>query len=96
MITLPLDPAANATPDALMTFLEGCRAAAAAAGRPRLASISLEVEPLDPLAVLESIFEAAELHFYAERPAEGWAVAGAEAVLACDARGPDPPWPESS
>ena len=89
MITLPLDPAANATPDALMAFLEGCRAAAVADGRPRLASISLEVEPLDPLAVLESIFEAAELHFYAERPAEGWAVAGAEAVLACDARGPD-------
>jgi menaquinone-specific isochorismate synthase len=51
-------------------------------------SISLEVEPLDPLAVLESIFEPSEPHFYAERPAEGWAMAGAEAVLAFEAHGP--------
>jgi len=89
VITLPLDPAANATPDALMAFLEGCRAAAAADGRPRLVSISLEVEPLDPLAVLESIFEPAELHFYAERPGQGWAVAGAEAVVTFAAHGPE-------
>ncbi len=88
MITLPLDPSANATPEALRAFLGQCRAAAAGDGRPRLVSISLEVEPLDPLAVLESIFEPAELHFYAERPVEGWAVAGAEAALAFAAQGP--------
>ncbi|HMD60750.1 MAG TPA: isochorismate synthase, partial [Opitutaceae bacterium] len=45
-------------------------------------------EDLDPLAVLESIFEPGERHFYAERPSEGWAVAGAESVLAFSARGP--------
>ena len=89
MIILPLDPSANATPEALRAFLGQCRAAAAGDGRPRLVSISLEVEPLDPLAVLESIFEPGELHFYAERPAEGWALAGAEAVLAFEARGPE-------
>jgi menaquinone-specific isochorismate synthase len=89
MITLPLDPAANATPEALQAFLARCRAAAEQDGRPRLASISLEVAPLDPLAVLESIFEPGEVHFYAERPAEDWAVAGAEAVLALAADGPD-------
>jgi menaquinone-specific isochorismate synthase len=88
MTILPLDPAAHATPEALREFLGQCRAAAAGDGRPRLVSISLEVEPLDPLAVLESIFEPAELHFYAERPAQGWAVAGAEAVLAFEAHGP--------
>ena len=88
MTILPLDPAAHATPGALRAFLGQCRAAAAGDGRPRLVSISLEVESLDPLAVLESIFEPAELHFYAERPAEGWAVAGAEAVLAFEAHGP--------
>ncbi len=66
-----------------------CRRAAPAHGATRLVSISLEVEPLDPLAVLESIFEPAELHFYAERPAQGWAVAGAEAVLRFQARGPE-------
>jgi menaquinone-specific isochorismate synthase len=88
MTILPLDPAANATPEALRAFLAQCRSAAAEDGRSRLVSISIEVAPLDPLAVIESIFEPAELHFYAERPAEGWAVAGAEAVLAFEADGP--------
>jgi len=60
---------------------------AAAKGRPQLVSISLEVAALDPLAVLESIFEPKERHFYVERPAEGLAVAGAEAVLAFQASG---------
>jgi len=89
MTILPLDPAANATPEALRAFLARCRTAAEQDARPRLASISLEVAPLDPLAVLESIFEAGEMHFYAERPAEDWAVAGAEAVLTFAAGGAD-------
>ncbi|MFA5058581.1 MAG: isochorismate synthase [Opitutaceae bacterium] len=88
MTILPLDPVANASPEALRVFLAQCRAAAAGDGRPRLVSISLPVDTLDPLAVLESIFEPAELHFYAERPVQGWAVAAAEAILACEARGP--------
>ncbi len=88
MTILPLNPAAQATPEALHAFLAQCRAAAAADRRPRLVSISLPVPPLDPLAVLESIFEPAEIHFYAERPLQGWAVAGAEAVLAFEGHGP--------
>ena len=87
MTILPLNPAAEPTPEALRAFLAQCRAVAAGDGRPRLASISLKVRPLDPLAVLESIFEPAELHFYAERPLQGWAVAGAEAVLAFEGHG---------
>lgn len=89
MTILPLDPSANATPAALHAFLAQCRAETAADGAARLVSISIEVELLDPLAVLESIFEPDQVHFYAERPAQGWAVAGAEAVLAFEARGPD-------
>jgi menaquinone-specific isochorismate synthase len=89
MTILPLDPAANATPEALRAFLAQCRAAAVGDGQPRLVSISIEVAPLDPLAVLETIYEPAELHFYAERPTEDWAVAGAEAALAFEASGPD-------
>jgi menaquinone-specific isochorismate synthase len=38
--------------------------------------------------VLESIFEPGERHFYAERPSERWAIAGAESVLAFTASGP--------
>jgi len=88
MTVLPLDPAANRTPESLRGFLLQCRAKAAQAGHPQLVSISLSVDALDPLAVLESIFEPSERHFYFERPAEGVAVAGAEAVLAFTAEGP--------
>jgi menaquinone-specific isochorismate synthase len=88
MTVLPIDPVANASPEALEAFLGDCRDTAAEAGRPVLVSISVEVEDLDPLAVLESIFERGERHFYAERPAEGWAIAGAESVLGFTARGP--------
>ena len=87
MTILPLDPAANPTPAALHAFLVQCREAASRRGRAQLVSISLEVDALDPLAVLESIFEAGERHFYVERPAAGLAIAGAEAVLAFTASG---------
>jgi menaquinone-specific isochorismate synthase len=85
---LPVNPTENVTPESLRAFLAQCLALAQAAGRPQLVSISLAVEHLDPLAVLESIFEPTELHFYAERPAQGFAVAGAEAVLEFSAAGP--------
>lgn len=88
MTILPLDPAANATPEALQAFLTRCRAAAVARGRPQLVSISLQVDALDPLAVLESIFEPGEPHFYAERPDLGSALAGAEVAAAFAADGP--------
>ena len=88
MTILPIDPAANASPEALVGFLEGCRDGAARAGRPSLVSITIQVEDLDPLAVLESIFEPGERHFYAERPSEGWAVAGAESALTFSTSGP--------
>jgi menaquinone-specific isochorismate synthase len=87
MTILPLDPAANATPDALRAFLAGCEAAAAARGRPQLVSISISVDALDPLAVLESIFDPTELHFYGERPAQNFSIAGAEAVVSSESAG---------
>jgi len=88
MKILPLDAAGGRTSGALREFLGRCRSAAAEAGRPRLVSISLGVDALDPLAVLESIFEPTELHFYVERPGEGMAVAGAEAAAVFTAEGP--------
>lgn len=89
MTILPLHPAENANPDALRSFLEQCRSAARKAGRSQLVSISLAVDALDPLAVLESIFEPTEPHFYAERPALGTALAGAEIATCFSAHGPD-------
>ncbi len=88
MTILPIHPSENATPEALGAFLAGCREAAIQAGSPRLVSISLTVGALDPLAVLESIFEAGEPHFYAERPSLQTAISGAEAVLSAEAGGP--------
>jgi len=79
--TPPVNPTGSATPEALREFLAQCAAEARAVGRSQLVSISMAVENLDPLAVLESIFEPGEPHFYAERPAHGFSVAGAEAAV---------------
>ena len=88
MTILPIKPAEDATPVALRAFLSGCQAKAAADGEAVLASISLVVPALDPLAVLESIFEPAEPHFYTERPSLETAIAGAEVALRVIASGP--------
>src|SRR6478609_11580718 len=88
MKTPPVNPTASATSDALREFLVQCSAAARAAGRPQLVSISMTVDSLDPLAVLESIFEPTEPHFYTERPSAGFSVAGAEVALDFTATGP--------
>ncbi|WP_438482871.1 isochorismate synthase [Oleiharenicola lentus] len=87
MKTLPVNPTENATPESLHAFLTQCRAVAMSAGRPQLISISLAVDALDPLAVLESIFEPEELHFYAERPDLDSAIAGAETALIFESAG---------
>lgn len=90
MTILPLHPADNSSsPEALRDFLARCQAEVRRSGRARLVSISLAVEALDPLAVLESIFDPVAPHFYAERPAAGWALAGAEVAAACTAGGPE-------
>lgn len=46
-----------------------------------MVNISLPVRHIEPLAVLHSIFEPGERHFYLERPNSDEAMAGAEAVL---------------
>ncbi|HTJ79107.1 MAG TPA: isochorismate synthase [Rariglobus sp.] len=88
MTILPINPAENASPDALRAFLSQCREAARRDQHDKLVSISLAVDALDPLAVLESIFEPGQPHFYTERPGLETAIAGAEAVVAHTASGP--------
>lgn len=87
MTILPIKPAEDASPEALRSFLAICQARASADGAPVLASISLVVPALDPLAVLEAIFDPAQPHFYAEHPSAGSALAGAEVALSLDASG---------
>ncbi|MGZ0657399.1 isochorismate synthase [Coraliomargarita sp. W4R53] len=66
---------------ALRQFLEGCRESARAKGHYQIASISLAVKHIAPLAVLQSIYEPDELHCYIERAVDDEAVAAAEAVV---------------
>ena len=66
---------------ALRQFLEGCRDTARAKGHFQIASISLAVKHIAPLAVLQSIYEPKDLHCYIERAADDEAVAAAEAVV---------------
>ncbi|MSU67202.1 MAG: isochorismate synthase [Opitutia bacterium] len=89
MTILPIHPAQNASPGALRAFLAQCHHAAVQDGRAKLVSISLAVDVLDPLAVLESIFEPGEPHFYTERPGIETAIAGAEVAVEFEAKGPD-------
>jgi len=81
MKVLPLSVGDAQSRPAFESFLRTCQDAARARRRPQLVSITLESEHLDPLAVLESIYDPGEMHFYCERPAEHLAVAGAEAVV---------------
>lgn len=66
---------------ALRQFLEGCRETAQAKGHFQIASISLAVKHIAPLAVLQSIYEPGELHCYIERASDDEAVAAADAVV---------------
>lgn len=74
---------------ALRQFLEGCRVAAREKGHFQIASISLAVKHIAPLAVLQSIYEPDELHCYIERAADDEAVAAAEAVVEARFNGPE-------
>lgn len=73
----------------LLDFLGSCQASAREQGRAVLASITLRVSHIDPLAVLQSIHEERELHFYLENPQADEALAGAEAVLSATFSGED-------
>lgn len=88
MTILPIDPAANASPESLAAFLRQCRELARRDGRAKLVSITRAVDALDPLAVLESIYAPREWHMYAENPALETALAGADAVFSHVAAGP--------
>ena len=74
---------------ALTAFIDACRFAALKDDHFKIASISIEVSHIDPLAVLDSIYDKNEFHFYWEHPATEEAVAGAEAIWLAEAEGSD-------
>jgi menaquinone-specific isochorismate synthase len=86
VIDIPLEGRADR--DGLRAFLEACREAADTDKHFKVASITLAVRHIDPLAVLDSIYEGQARHFYMEHPFRDWAVAGAETVAVHTCEGP--------
>ncbi len=89
MKTIPAERFSARDRAGLLEFLEHCRAEARNANRRKYASITLAVRHIDPLAVLESIYEHDQLHAYFEQPFAGEAIAGAEAIASCRVAGAD-------
>ncbi len=81
METIALDPSRAQSFEALLAFLQGCQARAEDLDHAQLVSISAESQALDPLAVLESIYEESQPHFYVENRRFGLAIAGAEEAV---------------
>lgn len=75
--------------EALLAFLSGIQQEARKDSHWKLASITMPVAHIDPLAVMDSIYEATEPHFYLEHPAKDTARAGAEAVVTLKTSGSD-------
>lgn len=85
VISLPQDRKRDR--ESLLLFLEGCREQARAKSHPQLASISLRVREMDPLAVWEAVYDPDEHHFYLEEPSDGVSIAASGAVLSTTASG---------
>lgn len=87
MKIVPLNQFKDLSFESFQGFLAQCKVRAEELKHPQLVSISLRVRHVDPLAVLESIYDEKERHFYIEHPSKGEAIAGAESVLEFHATG---------
>jgi menaquinone-specific isochorismate synthase len=81
MEQLPITAFGKRDASGLLAFLQHCQSVARERGHPQLASITLRVPHIAPLAVLQSIYAPHERHFYIERTASEEAIAGADAVV---------------
>lgn len=73
--------------EALLAFLGEIQQRASHDKHGKLVSITMPVLHIDPLAVMDSIYEPTERHFYLEHPAKDCARAGAESVVLLEASG---------
>lgn len=84
----PIDPyGGQESPEGLLAFLKDCRNRARERGCPQLVNISLDVFHMDPLAILEAVYEPENHHFFLENPGAENAVAALEKVLEKTAAG---------
>lgn len=70
-------------------FLQYCQKLAIEKGLMQIASISLPIERLDPLAALQSIYNTEGIHFYFEHPENDFAIATTEVALHGVFEGPE-------
>ena len=89
MKTIPLEQFSSLNEENFLSFLRDCQKTAQADGEAKIVSISLPVAHLDPLAVLESIYEERQPHFYWEQPSAETGLAGAEVVEEIEVSGED-------
>jgi menaquinone-specific isochorismate synthase len=89
MDTIPTGPLAR-DKEKFLALLAAARDASREDGHWKLVSVSLDARThIDPLAVLESIYEPTERHCYIEHPERGEALAGAESVVEATFSGPE-------
>lgn len=66
---------------AIEAFLQFCQKIAREKRQRQIASISLEIQSLDPLEALQSIYGLESTYFYFEHPEDHFAIAAGEVVL---------------
>ena len=76
-------------PVGLVAFLNDCKKRAQALGSPQLVNISLDVFHIDPLAILEAVYEPQNQHFFLENPGKENSISAIETVLQTTAEGKD-------
>lgn len=81
MLVLSPEPYQKRDMKSLLGFLQDCQAIARKKQHYQIASISLRSKHIDPLAVLQTIWEPHHNYFYLENPLGEEAISGAEAVV---------------
>lgn len=76
------------SPVGLLSFLADCKQRATELRIPQLVNISLDVFHIDPLAILEAVYEPQNQHFFMENPGMDNSIAAIETVLNKTASGP--------
>ena len=68
-------------------FLDFCQRKSIEDAQSKIASVFLEINPIDPLAVLEQWSKPHQLHFYFENREQEWAIAAIDAAISFEASG---------
>lgn len=89
MLILSPEPYQKRDMKSLLGFLQHCQAIARKKKHYQIASIALRSKHIDPLAVLQTIWEPHHNYFYLENPLGEEAISGAEAVVEAQFSGPD-------